>query len=466
MPPKNLKKASDFRSMPATVSYGEWRNQIAQAIEDTVAAFGAIDNKARREGRELLASENRDVQALMDERVKLEGILTDLDTEIEENGVPGREMFVRGRSGWTNGHASMESPGAPGGDGARGWSVGDSRTDWAADGVPIPSTRSVAEWVAERTPSDHGPDLDFGKCLRGIVTGEWRDAEAERRAMSEGVLSAGGYMVPAPLSAQVIDLARPKTRVLAAGAQLVPMSSKTLDVAKWTGDPSSAWHSESAVIAPSDATLGSVRLEARALASTVRASRELLEDAQGVQDRLLEAFAEKFALTIDYAAMYGSGTAPEPRGVKNTTGITVQSMGVNGLKPTNYTFLVDAIGALQDNNEEPNAAILAPRTERTIAGFQDSTNQPLRPPDMVAKLPRSSTTQVPINLTVGTSTDTSDVFTADWSQLLIGIRTQLQIQVLTERYADTGELAFLAWWRGDIAVARPKAFAVTTGVRP
>lgn len=40
----------------------------------------------------------------------------------------------------------------------------------------------------------------------------------------------------------------------------------------------------------------------------------------------------------------------------------------------------------------------------------------------------------PAELTVGTSTDTSDVFTADWTQLMIGVRTQLQITILNERY--------------------------------
>ena len=48
----------------------------------------------------------------------------------------------------------------------------------------------------------------------------------------------------------------------------------------------------------------------------------------------------------------------------------------------------------------------------------------------------------------------------------MGIRTQVQIEVLTERYADYGQVGFLAWWRGDVRVARPAAFDITTGVRP
>jgi hypothetical protein len=36
--------------------------------------------------------------------------------------------------------------------------------------------------------------------------------------------------------------------------------------------------------------------------------------------------------------------------------------------------------------------------------------------------------------------------------------------VLTERYAETGSIGLLAWFRGDVLVTRPKAFAVVQGV--
>ncbi len=85
-------------------------------------------------------------------------------------------------------------------------------------------------------------------------------------------------------------------------------------------------------------------------------------------------------------------------------------------------------------------------------------------PNYLDGVPRFDTNQVPNNLTQGTSTTASDIFTADWRQLYVGVRTQLQITILGERYADTGQIGVLAWWRGDIAVARPKAFHVTSGV--
>jgi HK97 family phage major capsid protein len=50
--------------------------------------------------------------------------------------------------------------------------------------------------------------------------------------------------------------------------------------------------------------------------------------------------------------------------------------------------------------------------------------------------------------------------TGDFSQVLIGERMSLELRRLTERYAENGQVGILAYWRGDVQVARPKALAV------
>jgi HK97 family phage major capsid protein len=311
---------------------------------------------------------------------------------------------------------------------------------------------------------DEEDNLSLGKYLRGLATGQWENADAERRAMAEGAGAGGGFLVPTLLSAQIIDRVRNQTRVLQAGATVVPMENRTLDVARWEGDPAAAWHSENAAIAPSDATLGKVTLTAQALAANVEVSWELLEDAPNVEAKLGEAFASVFANRIDLAALYGTGTSPEPRGVKNTTAVTKTPLAANGAALTNYDPLIDSAGRLYDANEEPTGIIYSGRTARSLSKLKATDNQPLNTPEYIAAIPRYATNQVPNTLTVGTGTTTSDAFTADWRQLLLGVRTQLVIKVLAERYADNGQTGFLAWWRGDIAVARPAAFDIVTGV--
>ena len=90
----------------------------------------------------------------------------------------------------------------------------------------------------------------------------------------------------------------------------------------------------------------------------------------------------------------------------------------------------------------------------------DSTYQPLRKPEVIANLPWLTTNAIP-SFTRGTMTSrATDLFIGDFSQVLVGERMQLEIRVLNERYAEAGQVGILAYWRGDVQVARPKAIAV------
>lgn len=347
---------------------------------------------------------------------------------------------------------------------------------------PLTAAQSFAGYVQSR---EVGPqldsyydsdDLDFGKYMRGALTGNWSGAERElelSNAMSGSTLPAGGILVPTLISSQIIDLARKKTRVLEAGARLVPMESRRVDVAKWTQDPTMGWRAEDAVIAESDAALGKITLEARALATVVRVSRELVEDTD-ISEELTAAFAAALAQTIDAAALYGAG-GDAPTGIKSHANVVKTPLGASGAALTSWDPLVDSLGRLRDANEEPRFQILADRTARSLAKLKATgSGEYLAPPTYLDGVARLTTSGVPTNLTVGSNSDCSDIFTADWSQLYIGVRTELQITLLNERYMTTdgaetpsgGQYGFVAWWRGDIQVARPAAFDVITGVRP
>jgi HK97 family phage major capsid protein len=54
----------------------------------------------------------------------------------------------------------------------------------------------------------------------------------------------------------------------------------------------------------------------------------------------------------------------------------------------------------------------------------------------------------------------TDLFVGDWSQVLVGQRMALDVRVLSERYAENGQVGLLAYWRGDVAVARPNSMCV------
>jgi HK97 family phage major capsid protein len=326
--------------------------------------------------------------------------------------------------------------------------------------------QSVLDWCQTRGMVETTDQpLSFDRYLRGMCTGQW-DGAPEERALSEGTLTAGGHLVPTPLSARVIDLARNATRVFQAGAVTVPMGAQTLKLARLTGEGTPAWKAENAAITDADLTFDSVTFTARTLVRLVKLSVELFEDSDpSAEDVIARSFAAQIALELDRVALRGTGTAPEPRGVLNQSGITTTTHGANGSAITNYDFWLDAKGVVMGNNFEPNAHIVAPRSVTSLSKLKEATtNAYLQPPANM--LPNLATKQVPINLTVGTSTDCSEIYTAQWDQLMVGIRTDLRLEFLRERFlSDNLQYAFLAYLRADVQLAQPTAFVVDTGVR-
>jgi HK97 family phage major capsid protein len=312
------------------------------------------------------------------------------------------------------------------------------------------------------------------RSCRGLLSGQPLSRAAEERALSEGTLTAGGHLVPTPLATEVIDLVRNQMRTAQAGVRTVPMVSQTLKVPRLTGEGTPAWHAENALITSADMTFDAVTFTARTLTRLVVLSIELFEDsdpsAEGV---IAQSFARQIALEVDRAVLRGSGTPPEPQGIRNQTGVTVTSHGANGsvigsppaAGTMGWEFLVDAAATVRGANFEPNAMILAPRTEQSLAKLRDTTNQYIQPPRYLEGLTRLQSKQVPINLTVGTSTDCSEVYTGQWDMAMVGIRTALRILPLRERFIDNGQYGFLAWLRADVQLAQPTAFNVDLGVR-
>jgi len=308
---------------------------------------------------------------------------------------------------------------------------------------------SVYDWCQVRGMFDPAEQpLSFDRYLRGMATGRWDGAEHER-ALAEGTIGAGGALVPSPLSARVIDLARNATRVFQAGGITVPMTSSTLALARLTSEGSPAWKTENAAITAADMVFDRVTFTARTLVRLITLSVELFEDADpSSEDVIARAFAGQMAVELDRVALLGTGTAPEPRGVLNQSGITTTAHGANGsviATATAYDWHLDAAGAVRVANFTPTAHIQAPRTSTSLSKLREATTSAyLAPPPNM--LPMLTTKSVPINVTVGTSTDTSYIFTGQWDQLMVGVRTDFSLRFLGERFlADNLQYAFLAY---------------------
>lgn len=342
---------------------------------------------------------------------------------------------------------------------------GDGRAivgDEPSQAFALRSGQSFTDHVRARTNfgGDEFAELSTGAYLRAMVVGPKNDVE--RRALAEGTDSAGGYSVPDLLSARMIDRLRAASVVFRAGAQTVPLGSDQNFVAKVASDPAPAWRNENAAVAESEPTFARVALVPRSLMVLVKCSRELLEDSLNIETALPQIIASAMASEVDRVAMFGSGTAPQPRGIVNFTGLTTNSFAGGTL--TSYAPLISARTALRTANSDATAFIMAPRDEGQLAGLTATDGQPLMVPPALSNVPMLTTTAVPVNGGVGTNE--SSIIAGDFGRLMVGFRNELRIEVLKERFADNHQFGFIAHLRADVAAEHDAAFTVLDGITP
>lgn len=289
--------------------------------------------------------------------------------------------------------------------------------------------------------------------------------------------TSGAALVPTEWQSAIIDRARALAAVTQAGAQLVPMPTKTVQIGRLSADPVAAFRAEGSTITASDPTFDNVTLVAKTMNALVVGSLEWFQDSQNVDEVVREALAAALATQLDFTCLMGGVTTggegvnlaspPNPRGVLASLLADASSSVLGGLAngtnitpATPWNEILDTVYTPRQFNEEPNALLWAPKMAQKMAKTYLTTNEPLPMPADVSGLQRYMTTQVPSGFTQGTLTTATDVFVGNWTKLLIGQRMDLSVQFLTERYAELGQIAFLATWRGDVALARPRAFAV------
>jgi HK97 family phage major capsid protein len=355
-----------------------------------------------------------------------------------------------------------------------------SATTWTVNGKSVQLLRNAADIrthyakrSAERSDSSmSGPQIGMADFMRGVAG---MGASTETRAiLSVGTDADGGHMVPSRLMEGVLSALVPESSLLTAGAGILPLDqadfgAKTFTLAATDTVPTAAWRAENGPVVESSPGFRAVVMTPRSLSFFFKISRELLADAAGIDGTLTLAIAQAFAKELDRAGLRGTGTAPEARGILNTAGIIAVPNGAAGasLATTRYAnFFTATQGLLEANGPMPGAAIMSPRSRVILGGLLDTTNQPMQVPDMLRPMRLLHSSQIPNNLTVGASTDCSEIYVGSFDRMVFAMRENMSIQRLNEAYATNGQVAFIAHCRCDFGVMYPKAFAVVTGVRP
>jgi HK97 family phage major capsid protein len=188
----------------------------------------------------------------------------------------------------------------------------------------------------------------------------------------------------------------------------------------------------------------------------------LLQDGQNINTAIERSMSVSMAVEVDRVALLGSGAGAEPIGLRNWPGLN-EITGVGAL--TDYSDFIDAYKMLLDDNApDPTAALISNREWATLAKLEDSTGQSLRRPPAIEDLPFLTTSAIPTNL--GGGTNESLAFVGYFPDLILGMRSELQIEVLKELYAGQHQYAFVAHLRLDTGVFHDESFARLLGITP
>lgn len=258
------------------------------------------------------------------------------------------------------------------------------------------------------------------------------------------------------------------TSALTATAVVTSLGATTLSgltgdvvIPRETDSPAVGWVAENTALSFDDAAFDSLSLEPHHVGVISEISRQMLQQSSPAIEQLLRNMqARNIALGIDRAAINGSGTGAEPRGLLNDPDIDAIAFETDLFITT-----ANMIAAADLANVSANRGFLATNGIKGDAmKLRDTNGRPIPYSETFHGEAVQFTNQAPSDL--GTGDDEHALVYGDWADFLIGIWSQ--IDVLVNPFAETayskGNVLVRSMATVDFGVRRPASFTKASGV--
>lgn len=306
------------------------------------------------------------------------------------------------------------------------------------------------------------------KAFRSLLVGGHRSlSETEIRALSVGTPSEGGYTVaPEEFSTALIQAVDDLVYLRAWGTGTMVKSSNGLGIPTIETDPSDpAWTTEVLTGADDAAmTFGKRELRPAPLAKRIKVTKSLVrESALNVDAIIRQRLAYKFATALENSGMTGNGTG-QYLGVftASASGIPVARDVVGGTAalPTG-DGLIDVKYGLKQQYWSRARWIFHQSIAKLVAKLKDTEGQYLwhqslreGEPDMLLGLPMHMSQFSPS--TIGTGNYFGIL--GDFSHFHYADVMGVEVQVLTELYAETNQNGYIGRMESDAMPVLAEAF--------
>jgi HK97 family phage major capsid protein len=264
-----------------------------------------------------------------------------------------------------------------------------------------------------------------------------------------------------------IDRLQARMVVRRLGARVLTGLVGNVDIPKLKESAVVGWVAENSALPTSDLAFAKVQLAPKHCGGITEFSRNmLLQSSPDIEQIIRSDFAQVLAQALDRAAIKGGG-ANEPDGVLEQGIDTTVSMGGG---PT-WATVLELIERVQLENAEGAGFVATPRAVRLLRSTPKVADTDsvmlMESPDSLAGYPLVSTTNVP-GTVVGSPTDPHALIFGDWSDLLIGFWSELDILVNPYESAaySKGNVMVRGMMTVDIAVRHSESFAAAIDITP
>lgn len=349
----------------------------------------------------------------------------------------------------------------------------------AAAALPVESHANPTRTVPASPKEPEAKGAGMAKMVLALAAAQGNHREAAQIAMERGygehiaaslntlTAGAGGVLVPTNLSSEVIELLRPKSVVRRLGARSLPLNNGNITLPRLKGGAVVGYIGSDSDIPVTNQEFDDLKLSGKKLTALVPISNDLLatsSSSPGVDAIVVGDLTAAIAAREDKAFIRDDGQSSNPKGLRYWAP-TANVYPASQAEPTiaqvslELNKLVLVLEAA-DANMSAAGWIMAPRTKRFLQAMRDGNGNKVYPEldaGMLMGYPVGMTTQVPVNLAVGSGpeapTNGSEIYFADFGDCFIGEEEQLIIDYSKEAtYKDSSGNVVSAFQRDQTLV--------------
>ena len=278
-------------------------------------------------------------------------------------------------------------------------------------------------------------------------------------ALEAGVDSEGGYIVAESWENELNRLLFDTNVMRQVATVRTYTNDRNIPLTASVG--AAAWVDEEGTYPTNSAAFANKKLLAYKLGNIELVSEELLQDSFiNIRAELAMMYAQSFAATEESAFTTGNDSG-KPNGVITaaTSAFTAAATGA-----LTYDEVIDLLASVNEKYARNGIFMSNRSTAAVLRKLKDSNGQPLWQPAMTAGMPDTLFGKAyRMNEAMADlAASSKSLAFGDFSYYRIADRAGLMMQILTERYAETGQVGFKFMKRTDGDLLRTDAVKVIT----